>query len=68
MMNDELKTGDIVRAIPNSIADIFAEGRKGVIVDTLRHDKHGSLGSNLVVWGNDGCHLGFRPAELIKQK
>ena len=55
-----IKFKDTIRAKPNTVAEIFAEGREGVVASI---NERGTRG--LVRWGGpEDILMGFRPEEV----
>lgn len=64
-MNENLRAGDLVEALPDTTAALWAEGRTGRIAEVRDPKPYSSNDSNnLVRWGDDPILLGFRPSEL----
>lgn len=63
-----MRAGDRVRAIPGTVAAMFAEGRLGTVAE-VRDPKgySGNDSNNLIRWDGDSILLGFRPEEVEKE-
>lgn len=66
-MDETLRAGDLVEAIPDTTAALWAEGRIGRVAEVRDPKPYSGNGSNnLVRWGDETILLGFRHHEVRK--
>lgn len=60
-MNKKLKAGDKIKAIEETMAFFWSQGREGIVRTVHEGDKRG-----LASWGDDPTTLGFNCIDVVK--
>ena len=66
-MNQNLKSGDRIKALPGTITEVLSYGQIGVVAE-VRDPKgySGNNSNNLVRWGAEEILMGFTPEDVTK--
>lgn len=64
-----IKVGDRVKALPNTVAMIWSDGRAGTVKEVVDPKPYsGNDSNNLVRWDGSEINLGFRHNEVTPEK
>jgi len=59
-----MRYGDLIKAIPGTVCDMFAEGRIGKVVEVK--NRGDVYSNNLVIWEGDTIVMGFHLEQVTK--